>query len=111
MAGSTYTVNYVKYIKCQLKKAPERPPYWKALESARRLLSAMKAGHVGIEWSYSGALICPMAESTYTVNYVKYINHWLKKGAGTDAILEGVRISAPLMGRYVGLECGYRMVS
>ena len=26
--------------------------------------------------------------------YVKYIKHWLKKGAGTAAILEGVGISA-----------------
>ena len=54
-----------------------------------------------IEWSHNGALICPMAGSTYTAKYVKYINYWLKKGAGMDAILEGVGISAPLMGRYI----------
>ena len=41
MAGSTYTVIYVKYTKHWLKKAPERPPYWKALELARRLRGAM----------------------------------------------------------------------
>ena len=39
-----------------------------------------------------------MAGSTYTAMYVKYINYWLKKGAGMDAILEGVGISAPLTG-------------
>ena len=65
---------------------------------------------MGIEWFHSGALICPMAESTYTVKYVKYIKIGLKKGAGTTAILEGVGISAPLMGRYVGWACGNRMV-
>ena len=27
----------------------------------------MQTGHVGIEWSHSGALICPFAGSTYTV--------------------------------------------
>ena len=53
---------------------------------------------MGIEWSHSGTLIYPMARSSYTVNYVKYINSQLKKGAGTAAILEGVGISAPLMG-------------
>ena len=51
-----------------------------------------------------------MAGSTYTIKYVKYIKYWLKKGAGTAAILEGVGISAPLMRRYVGWACGYRMV-
>ena len=101
MAGSTYTVNYVKYIKCHLKKAPERPPYWKALELARSLWGAILTGHVGIERSHSGALICPMAGSTFTAMYVKYINYWLKEGAGMAAILEGVGISAPLTGRYV----------
>ena len=38
------------------------------------------------------------------------MKYWLQKGAGTAAILEGVGISAPLMGRYVGWACGYRMV-
>ena len=66
---------------------------------------------MGIEWSYSGALIYPMVGSAYTVNYVKYIKCHLKKGAGTAAIVEGVRISAPLMGRYIDWACGYRMVS
>ena len=56
------------------------------------------------------ALIFPMAGSTYTVRYVKYVKHLLKTGAGTADILEGVGISAPLMGRYVGWACGYRMV-
>ena len=65
---------------------------------------------MGIEWSRSGALISPMAGSTYTVQYVKYIKYWLKKGAGTAAVLEGVGISAPLMGRKVGWACEYRMV-
>ena len=65
---------------------------------------------MGIEWFHSGALICTMAGSTYTVICVKYTKHWLKKGAGTAAILEGVGISAPLTGRYVGRACGYRMV-
>ena len=69
----------------------------------------MSAGHVGIEWFHSGALICLMARSTYTFKYVKYMKYWLKKGAGTAAILEGVRISVPLMGRYVDLVFGYRM--
>ena len=41
MAGSTYTFKYVKHIKYWLKKVPERPPYWKALELARRLWGAM----------------------------------------------------------------------
>ena len=62
---------------------------------------------MGIEWSHSGALICLMAGSTYTFKYVKYIQYWLKKGAGTAAILEGVGISAPLMGRFVGRASGY----
>ena len=66
---------------------------------------------MGIEWSYSGALICPIAGFTYTVIYVKYIKYWLKKSAGTAAILEGVGISAPLKGRYIFWACGYRMVS
>ena len=66
---------------------------------------------MGIEWSHSGALICPLAGSKYTVLYVEYIKCWLKKGAGTAAILEGVRISAPLMGRYIDWACGYRKVS
>ena len=65
---------------------------------------------MGIEWSHSGALICLMAGSTYTFKYVKYIKYWFKNGAGTAAILEGVGISAPLIGRYVGRACGYRMV-
>ena len=65
---------------------------------------------MGIEWSHSGALICLMAGSTYTFKCVKYIKYWLKKGAGTAAILEGVGISLPLMGRYVTRACGYRMV-
>ena len=65
---------------------------------------------MGIEWSHSGALICLMAGSTYTVICVKYTKPWLKKGAGTAAIFEGVGISAPLTGRYVGWACGYRMV-
>ena len=65
---------------------------------------------MGIEWSHSGTLICLMAGSTYTFKYVDFIKYWLKKGAGTAAILEGVGISAPLMGRYVGRACGYRMV-
>ena len=65
---------------------------------------------MGIEWSHSGALICLMAGSTYTVISVKYTKHWFKTGAGTAAILEGVGISAPLMGCYVGRACGYRMV-
>ena len=65
---------------------------------------------MGIEWSHSGALICLMAGSTYTFKYVKYMKCWLKKGARTAAILEGVGISAPLMGRYVGRSCGYQMV-
>ena len=65
---------------------------------------------MGIEWSHSGALICLMAGSTYTFKYEDFIKYWLKKGAGTAAILEGVGISAPLMGRYVGRTCGYRMV-
>ena len=47
-----------------------------------------------------------MAGSTFTFKYVKYIKYWLKKGAGTAAIFEGVGISAPLMGRYVGWACG-----
>ena len=63
-----------------------------------------------IEWFRSGALICPMAGSTYTVMDVSYIKFWLKKCTGTAAILEGVGISAPLMARYVGWACGYRMV-
>ena len=54
---------------------------------------------MGIEWFHSGALICLMAGCTYTFKYVKYIKYWLKKGAGTGAIFEGVGISAPLMGR------------
>ena len=54
---------------------------------------------MGIEWFLSGALICLMAGSTYTVLCVKYTKYWLRKGAGTAAILEGVGISAPLMGR------------
>ena len=54
---------------------------------------------MGIEWSHSGALICLMAGCTYTFKYVKHIKYWLKKGAGTGAIFEGVGISAPLMGR------------
>ena len=62
---------------------------------------------MGIEWFYSGALMCPMAGSTYTLKYVKYIKYWLKKGAGTAAILEGVGISGPLMGRYIAWACGY----
>ena len=70
----------------------------------------MKAGHVGIEWFHSGALICPMGGSTYTAMYVKYINYSLRKSAGMDAILEGVGISTPLTGRYVSWACGYRMV-
>ena len=37
---------------------------------------------------------------------LKYTKYWLKKGAGTAAILEGVGISAPLMGRYVGRASG-----
>ena len=41
MAGSTYTVKYVKYMKYRSKNAPERPPYWKALELAHRLWGAM----------------------------------------------------------------------
>ena len=53
---------------------------------------------MGIEWFHSGALICPMAGSTYTVMYVDYIKYWFKKCAGTAAILEGVGISAPLYG-------------
>ena len=65
---------------------------------------------MGIEWSHSGGLICLMAGSTYTFKYVKDIKYWLKKGAGTATILEGVEISGPLMGRYVGWACGYRMV-
>ena len=65
---------------------------------------------MGIEWFHSGALICPMAGSTYTFKSVKHIKYWLEKGAGTAAILEGVGFSAPLMGRYVGRACGYRMV-
>ena len=32
MAGCIYTFKYVKHIKYWLKKAPERPPYWKALD-------------------------------------------------------------------------------
>ena len=52
-------------------------------------------------------MICLMAGSTYTFNYVKYIKFWLKKGDGTAAILEGVGISAPLMGRYIFWACGY----
>ena len=51
-----------------------------------------------------------MTGSTYTVICVKYTKPWLKKGAGTAAIFEGVGISAPLMERYVGRACGYRMV-
>ena len=47
------------------------------------------------------ALICPIAGSTYTVTHVKYVKHLLKKGAGTAEILEGVAISAPLIGRYI----------
>ena len=66
---------------------------------------------MGIEWSHSGALICLIAGSTYTFKYVDFIKYWLKKGAGTAAILEGVGISALLMGRYVGRTCGYRMVT
>ena len=65
---------------------------------------------MGIEWFYSGALICLMAGCSYTFNYKKLIKYWLKKGAGTGAIFEGVGISAPLMGRYVGRACKYRMV-
>ena len=65
---------------------------------------------MGIELSHSGALICLMAGSTYTFKCVKYIKYLLKKVAGTAAILEGVGISAPLMGRYVTRPCGYRMV-
>ena len=41
MAGSTYTFKNVKHIKFGYEKAPERPPYWKALELARRLWGAM----------------------------------------------------------------------
>ena len=66
---------------------------------------------MGIEWFRSGAQICLMAGSTYTLKHVEYIKYWLKKGARTSAILEGVGISAPLMGRYVGRACRYRMVS
>ena len=51
-----------------------------------------------------------MAGSTYTVICVKYTKHWLKKSAETAAIFEGVGISAPLMVRYVGRACRYRMV-
>ena len=65
---------------------------------------------MGIEWFHSGALIFLMAGSTYTVICVKIYKILLKKGAGTAAILEGVGISAPLMGRYVGRSCGYRIV-
>ena len=65
---------------------------------------------MGIEWFHSGALICLMAGSTYTFKYVKHKKYLLKKGAGTAAILEDARMSAPLMGRYVGLTFGYRMV-
>ena len=57
---------------------------------------------MGIEWSHSGALICPMAGSTYTVMYVKCIKYQLKKGAGKATILDGVGISAPLIWRYIG---------
>ena len=64
---------------------------------------------MGIERSYSGALISPMAWSTYTIKYVKYKKYWLKKGARTASKLEGVGISAPLMERYIGWACGYRM--
>ena len=66
---------------------------------------------MGIEWFYSGALICLMAGCSYTFNYKKPIKYWLKKGAGTAAIFEGVGISASLMEHYVGWACGYRMVS
>ena len=65
---------------------------------------------MSIQWFHSGALICPMAGSTYTVMYVDYIKKLLKKGAGTAAILEGVGISAHLIRRYIGLAGGYRMV-
>ena len=65
---------------------------------------------MGIEWSHNGALICLMAGSTKTLKYVKYIKYWLKKGAGRAAILEGVGISAPLMGRYIFWAFGYRLV-
>ena len=44
------------------------------------------------------------------LKYVKHKKYWLKTGAGTAAILEGIGISAPLMGRYVGRASGYRMV-
>ena len=65
---------------------------------------------MGIEWFYSGSLICQMAGCSYTFTYKNLIKYWLKKGAETAAILEGVGISVPLMGRYVGWACGYRMV-
>ena len=66
---------------------------------------------MGIEWSHSGALICLMAGSTYTDICVKIYKILVKKGAGTAAIFEGVGISAPLMGRYVGRACWYGMVT
>ena len=57
---------------------------------------------MGIEWSHSGALICPMAGSTYTAMYVKYMKNHLRKGAGTAAIFESIGISGPLIERYIG---------
>ena len=48
--------------------------------------------------------------SIYWIWLVLNTKYWLKKGAGTAAIFEGVGISAPLIGRYVGRACGYRMV-
>ena len=47
---------------------------------------------MGIEWFHSGALICLMAGSTYTVICVKIYKILVKKGAGLAAILEGVGI-------------------
>ena len=76
--GWVYIHYYVSKIhKILLKKALERPPYWKTLELARRLWGAINSGHVGIEWSHSDALICLMAGSTYRVICVKYTKYRL----------------------------------
>ena len=69
MAGSTYTVICVKIYKILVKKRRRIGRHiGRRWNFARRLWGAMLAGHVGIEWFHSGALICLMAGSTYTLS-------------------------------------------
>ena len=53
---------------------------------------------MGIEWSHSGALICPMAGSTYTVKYVKYIKYWFKKAPERPLYLKALELARRLWG-------------